>query len=54
MQMREVDGIMEENRITNHAISREIIVRGVETSEHFYDFLRHQMDESKGTIENGN
>ena len=54
MQTREVDGIMEENCITIHAVSREIIVRGVETGEHFYDFLRHQMGQSKRTIENGN
>ena len=42
---------MEENRITIHAISGKIIVWEVETGENFYDFLRHQMDESKRTIE---
>ena len=42
---------MEENRVTIHAVSGEVIVRGVETVENFYDFLRHQMDESKRTIE---
>ena len=39
-----------ENRITIHAISGEIIVRGVKTGENIHDFLRHQMDESKRTI----
>ena len=42
---------MEEYRITIHAVSGEIIVRGVETGENLYDFLRHQMDEGKRTIE---
>ena len=42
---------MEENHITIHAICREIIVRAFKTGENFYDFLRHQMDESKKTIE---
>ena len=52
MQTREVERIMKENRITIHAISGKIIVRGVKTGENFYDFLRHrQMDESKRTIE---
>ena len=51
MQTRGVERNMEENRITIHAVSREIIVRGVETSKNFYDLLRHQMDESKRTIE---
>ena len=51
MQTREVERIMEENCITIHAVSREIIVRGVETGENLYDFLRHQMDESKRTVE---
>ena len=51
MQAREVEGIMEENRITIHAVSGEITVRGVETGENFYDFLKHRMDESKRTIE---
>ena len=49
MQTREVERIMEENRITIHAVSREIIVMGVETGQNFYNFLRHQMDESKRT-----
>ena len=51
MQMRQMKRIMEENRITIHAISGKIIVGEVETGENFYDFLRHQMDESKRTIE---
>ena len=42
---------MEENHITTHAVSGEIIVRAFKTDENFYDFLRHQMDESKKTIE---
>ena len=49
MQTREVERIMEENRITIHAVSREIIVMGVETGQNFYNFPRHQMDESKRT-----
>ena len=51
MQPREVERIMEENRITIHAVSGEIIMRGLETGKNVYDFLRHQMDESKRTIE---
>ena len=52
MQTREVERIMKENRITIHAISWKIIVRGVKTGENFYNFLRHhQMGESKRTIE---
>ena len=50
MQTREVKRIKEENRIAIHAVSRESIVRGVKTGENFYDFIRHQMDESKRTI----
>ena len=50
IQTREVERIMEENRITIHTVSWEIIVRGVETGENFYDFLRHQINESRRTI----
>ena len=51
MQMREVERIVEENCITIDAVSREIIVKGVKTGQNFYDFLRHQIGETKRTIE---
>ena len=51
MQTRQVERIMEENRVTILAVSEEVIVRGVKTVENFYGFLSHQMDESKRTIE---